>query len=155
MYKPILTALEVGNYVKEVFAEADVYNWRVDDIRPGGATVSMQTGPKDIRPGGTVSGPTMFALADIAAYIITLAHVGRQPLAVTTNLSINFLSKPEPGKLIAEAEMIKLGKRLSVCEIRIYCPSGETGPVSGAYDSPENRLVAHATATYSVPPGRV
>lgn len=141
MNEPVLTAQEVGDYVREVFAEADVYNWKVEEIRPGGATVSMITGPRDIRPGGTVSGPTMFALADIAAYILTLAHVGRQALAVTTNLSINFVNKPDPGKLIAEAELIKLGKRLCVCEIRIFT----------LHDGMK-RLAAHAVATYSVPP---
>lgn len=141
MYEPILTASEVEDYVHEVFSESGVYNWKVDDIRPGGATISMQTGPRDIRPGGTVSGPTMFALADIAAYILTLAHVGKKALAVTTNLSINFLNKPEPGHLVAEAELIKLGKRLCVCEIRLYCE--KVGQM---------QMVAHATATYSVPP---
>lgn len=141
MYQPVLTASEVGDFVREVFSEADVYNWQVQEIGPGSATISMQTGPRDIRPGGTVSGPTMFALADIAAYIITLAHVGRQALAVTTNLSINFVNKPDPGYLVARAELIKLGKRLCVCEVRIF----------SMHDGKE-RLAAHAVATYSVPP---
>ena len=142
--QPILSAREVGDYVHEVFRESDVYNWQVEEVRPGGISVSMKTGTRDIRPGGTVSGPTMFALADIAAYLLTLAHIGKVALAVTTNLSINFLNKPEPGVLHAEGELIKLGKRLSVCEIRIFCESP---------NDPEKRLlVAQASATYSIPP---
>lgn len=142
--KPVLTAQEVSDYVHEVFSEANVYDWQVEDLSEGWISVSLKTGPQDIRPGGTVSGPTMFALADITAYLLTLAHVGRQALAVTTNLNINFINKPLPGTLYAKGEMIKLGKRLAVCEIRIY---------SHAPEHPEEkRLVAHATATYSVPP---
>lgn len=142
--KPVLSAREVGDYVHEVFQESDVYNWQVDEVRPGGISVSMITGSRDIRPGGTVSGPTMFALADITAYLLTLAHIGKVALAVTTNLSINFLNKPVPGTLHAEGELIKLGKRLSVCEIRIYTQSPDK--------ENERLLVAQASATYSVPP---
>ena len=80
----------------------------------------------------------MFMLADLAAYSVILAHIGRVALAVTTNLNINFLMKPEPGPLDATATILKLGKRLVVTDIAIH-DSGE-------------ELVAHATATYSIPP---
>lgn len=86
-----------------------------------------------------MSGPTMFALADISAYLLILAHIGKVALAVTTNLSINFLNKPELGELKAEARLIKLGKRLAVCEVWIHSGDSDT-------------LVAQATATYSIPP---
>ena len=85
-----------------------------------------------------MSGPTMMAMSDFAAYVVILAHIGPQALAVTTNLNINFVAKPE-GDLVAEGRLLKLGKRLSVCEISIHTLNG-------------NLLVAHATATYSIPP---
>ncbi len=91
-----------------------------------------------LRPGGTLSGATMMALADFAMYIAVLSAIGWLPLAVTTNLSINFLKKPAPRDLVAEARLIKLGKRLAVGEIGIRS--------DGADD-----LVAHATSTYSLP----
>ncbi len=100
----------------------------------------MKVNEKHLRPGGTVSGPTMFTLADCASYLIVLAHIGKVALAVTTNLNLNFISKPE-GDLVADATLLKLGKRLAVCEISIRSRA-------------DNALVAHATATYSIPPNR-
>ncbi|RCW85421.1 PaaI family thioesterase [Phyllobacterium bourgognense] len=107
----------------------------------GDGYVSMRLDPSDrhLRPGGTVSGPTLFALADIAAYVAILAQIGPVALAVTTNLNINFLRKPESGPVDAKATILKLGKRLAVVEISMT--SGST-----------SELVAHATATYSIPP---
>lgn len=137
-YQPLMTADEVSAYVSEVFPQSDQYGFQVLDLKPGEIKVGMAIDDSHLRPGGTVSGPTMFALADCAAYLITLAHIGKVALAVTTNLNINFLAKPE-GDLVAEATLLKLGKRLSVCDIAIR---GKT----------DNRLVAHATATYSIPP---
>ena len=139
-YQPVLTAREVSDYVHGVFSESDIYNWHVEAVRPGEISVVMRTSSRDIRPGGTVSGPTMFALADITAYLLILSHIGEVALAVTTNLNINFLNKPEPGELKAEGSLIKLGKRLAVCEIRIRSGVGDT-------------IAALATATYSIPPG--
>jgi uncharacterized protein (TIGR00369 family) len=104
----------------------------------GGCRVRRHFHPKSLRPGGTVSGPIMMALADFAMYLAVLSAIGWVPLAVTTNLSINFLRKPAPRDLIAQARLIKLGKRLAVGEIGIRS--------DGADD-----LVAHATATYSLP----
>jgi len=93
-----------------------------------------------LRPGGTVSGPTMMMLADCAAYVSILAKYGEVPLAVTTNLNINFLRKPQPDRdIVAECALLKAGKRLAVCEILIY---SELDP----------EAVAHVTATYSIPP---
>lgn len=96
-----------------------------------------------LRPGGTVSGPVMMALADAAFYGVILANIGHVPLAVTTNLSINFLRKPGPGDLFCSARTLKIGKRLAVCEATLY--TGDLGP---------GRAVAHATGTYSIPPER-
>jgi uncharacterized protein (TIGR00369 family) len=94
---------------------------------------------KMLRPGGTVSGPTLMALADCAMYVVLLSAIGPVGLAVTTNLSINFLRKGAPGKdVLAAARLMKLGKRLAV---------GEVNLLSGASSDP----IAHVTATYSIP----
>lgn len=137
-YKLTMNAEEVASYVSEVFPQSDDYGFEVVDLAPGKIRIRMPIQDRHLRPGGTVSGPSMFALSDCAAYLITLAHVGKVALAVTTNLNINFLSKPD-GDLVAEAKLLKLGKRLAVCDISILLES-------------DNRLVAHATATYSIPP---
>lgn len=129
---------EVVAYVAEVFPQSDHYGFVVEELLPGRISVSMKIEDRHLRAGGTVSGPSMFALADCAAYYLTLAHVGRVALAVTTNLNINFLSKPD-GDLIAHATLLKLGRRLSVSDISIHLAAND-------------RLVAHATATYSIPP---
>ena len=93
-----------------------------------------------LRPGGTVSGPSMMMLADLTVYAAILNTIGSVVLAVTTNLNINFLRKPEPDKnLVGESKLMKVGKRLIVGEVSIY-----------SENDPE--IVAHATCTYSVPP---
>jgi len=94
-----------------------------------------------LRPGGTISGPTMMELADFAMYVAVFSAIGPQPLAVTTNLNINFLRKPSQSDLIADARLMKIGKRLVVGEVLIY---------SAGSDEP----VAHVTATYSIPQQR-
>lgn len=104
----------------------------------GGCRVRRHFHPKSLRPGGTVSGPIMMALADFAMYLAVLSAIGWVPLAVTTNLSINFLKKPGRRDLLAEARLIKLGKRLAVGEI-------------GIRSAGVAALVAHATSTYSLP----
>ena len=139
-YTLVMDGPEVSSYVSEVFPQSDHYGFRVEQLEPGRIVVGMKISDEHLRPGGTVSGPTMFALADCASYLIVLSHVGKVALAVTTNLNINFLSKPE-GDLKAEARLLKLGKRLAVCDIEIRSRETET-------------LVAHATATYSIPPAR-
>ncbi len=92
-----------------------------------------------LRPGGTVSGPTLMALADFAMYVVLLSAIGPIGLAVTTNLNINFLRKGLPGQdVLAEARLLKLGKRLAV---------GEVNLLSGTSPDP----IAHVTSTYSIP----
>lgn len=137
---PVMSAPEVSAYLDEVFPQikANGDDISVEAVSPGTALVRLHADDKHLRPGGTVSGPTMFMLADLAAYAVILAHIGRVALAVTTNLNINFLMKPEPGPLDANAMILKLGKRLVVTDIAIRDSGGE--------------LVAHATATYSIPP---
>ncbi|MFT5893751.1 MAG: hypothetical protein ACI8VW_000617 [bacterium] len=94
-----------------------------------------------LRPGGTIAGPVMMGLADAALYALVLSRIGPVELAVTTTLSINFLRRPAPGDVIADARMLKLGKRLAVGEVSLFSELG-------GLDDP----VAHVTGTYSIPP---
>jgi uncharacterized protein (TIGR00369 family) len=110
----------------------------IEAVWQGGARVRQAYQPQFIRPGGTISGPTMMTLADFAMYVGLLASIGPVPLAVTTNLNINFLRKPGTSDLIAECRLLKLGKRLAVGEVVIR---------SDGTDEP----VAHVTSTYSIP----
>jgi uncharacterized protein (TIGR00369 family) len=103
-----------------------------------GATVRQGFHPRALRPGGTISGASMMMLTDFTMYVAVLAAVGWVPGAVTTNLNINFLSKPAPRPLEANCRLIKLGRRLAVGEIGIR--------LEGEAD-----LVAHATSTYAIP----
>src|SRR6202040_4173199 len=92
-----------------------------------------------LRPGGTVSGPTLMALADFAMYVVLLSAIGPVGLAVTTSLNINFLRRGAPGQdVLAAARLLKLGKRLAVGEVNLF---------SAAVADP----IAHVTATYSIP----
>jgi len=138
----VMSAEEVTDFLDRAFQqkERDRGRFVVTSITPGEAEIRFEAGDVHLRPGGTVSGPTMFALADVAAYAIVLGHVGPKGLAVTTNLNINFMRKPEPGVLIGKARLLKLGTRLAVTDCEIL--SGESGV-----------MVAHATATYSIPAG--
>jgi uncharacterized protein (TIGR00369 family) len=103
------------------------------------ATCRIAFHQDQVRPGGTLSGPTMMALADTTAYALVLAAVGFKPLAVTTSLSVNFMRKPAQADLLATATMMKLGKALAVMDVAIHSDGDE-------------RLVAHAVVTYSIPP---
>jgi len=110
----------------------------IEAVWDGGCRVRQRFRAASIRPGGTISGPTMMALADFAMYVALLAAIGPVPLAVTTNLNIHFLRKPGRCDLTAEARLLKLGKRLATGEIIIRA-NGAAEPV------------AHATSTYSIP----
>jgi uncharacterized protein (TIGR00369 family) len=92
-----------------------------------------------LRPGGTISGPTLMGLADTVMYVMVLAMIGPVALAVTTNLNINFLRKPAPVDVIAKGRLLKLGSRLAVGEIEMRSVGND-------------EVVAHATVTYSIPP---
>lgn len=112
----------------------------LEDLGAMRVRVRMRVAERHLRPGGTVSGPSMFALADVSVYLATLAMIGPQALAVTTSCSIDFMRKPEAGAdLIAEARILKLGRVLVVGDVMIY---------SQGKDAP----VARASMTYSIPP---
>jgi uncharacterized protein (TIGR00369 family) len=137
----LLSARQVGDLLSREFSQ--VFHAKSDNIIEdawhGGCRIRRRFSEKSLRPGGTISGPTLMGLTDFAMYVAVLASVGPVPLAVTTNLNINFLRKPTPRDLIAKARLIKLGKRLAVGEVEIYCEG-------------EDEMVAHATTTYSIPP---
>ena len=142
--KPVLTAAEVDQFIGEVYPQIWIDDGRVfqiEDITPGRAVVRMFYDDRHLRPGGTISGPAMMALSDLSMWVVVLGHIGRVELSVTTNLNINFLRKPAQVDMLAEARLLKLGKRLAVGDITLY---------SEGVDEP----VAHTTSTYSVPPQR-
>lgn len=112
---------------------------RVEHLEAGKAIIRMPFREDFIRPGGTVSGPVQMALADIVMYAVVMSLIGRVELAVTINLTCNFLRRPRPTDLIGEGQILKLGKRLAVGEVLLYS-EGEPAPV------------AHVTCTYSIPP---
>jgi uncharacterized protein (TIGR00369 family) len=112
--------------------------YHLEAVGPLSARVRMDYHERHLRPGGTISGPSMMALADLALYAAILGQLGPVALAVTTNLSFNFLRKPSQRALIAECRLLKLGKRLAVGEVSMMSEG-------------EAALVCHATGTYSIP----
>lgn len=121
----------------QIHAAGQVFS--VVSVSPGGALMRLATNDSHLRPGGTISGPTLFALADLSAYVTVLAHLGPVPLAVTTSLNIDFLRKPPPAPLLGRSTLLKLGRRLAVMRIAIE-PEDAKGD-----------LLAHAVATYALP----
>ncbi len=114
----------------------------IEQVGNKSAIVKHHVTQADLRPGGTVSGPVMMGLADVALYIAILGEIGIVPLAVTTSLNINFLRKPSAGaNLIAVCKLIKLGRTLAVGEVALYSEGSDD-------------MVAHVTGTYAIPPAR-
>ena len=112
----------------------------VEDVSENKATLRLPVSERNLRAGGTVNGPTMFALADVAFYLALMAMIGPKALAVTTNCSIDFMRKPAAGKdLIGKAQILKLGRVLAVGDVLIYSDGQE-------------KPVARAGMTYSIPP---
>ncbi|HEV2900798.1 MAG TPA: PaaI family thioesterase [Pseudaminobacter sp.] len=140
---PIMTAGEVNELLKSVYPQLnDKFPfYETIDVFPGGCTVRLNADERHLRPGGTVSGPSLFTLADIGGYVCVLSHAGPDALSVTTNLNINFVRKAEVGPIDGHCRILKLGKSLMVFEIDI---------VAG----PDGQTVAQATGTYSIPPKR-
>lgn len=144
MQDPKMTKVEIEQLLGREFPQA--YNGAsgltVDEIWYGGCRVRQGYQERLLRPGGTISGPTLMALADFGMYVAIFSALGPLTLAVTTNLNINFLRKPAQRDLLATATLVKIGGRLVVGEVRITS--------DGAQNADD--LVAHATATYSIPP---
>ncbi len=136
----LMSIAEIDAFLKREFPQIHVHGplYTVEAVGPLTARMRMAYHDSQLRPGGTISGPAMMALADLALYVAILASIGPVGLAVTTNLSINFLRKPAARPLVADCRLLKLGKRLAVGEVSLRC--------EGMDD-----LVAHVTATYSIP----
>ncbi|WP_298836030.1 PaaI family thioesterase [uncultured Roseobacter sp.] len=133
-----VNAEEMMAFIDEVFPQVRG-EFAIDRLDDELLVARLLTGEKHLRPGNTVSGPAMFGLADVAAYMVTMAHIGREALAVTTNCSIDFMRKPVAGAdLLAEARLLKLGQSLSVTDVLIFSEGGD-------------RPVARASLTYSLP----
>ena len=137
-----MTIEAIGTLLHEVFPQAFFpgCGLTIERVDYGDIRVRRRFEEDHLRPGGTVSGPTMMELADFAMYVAVFSAVGPQPLAVTTHLNINFLRKPTRADLIADARLMKVGKRLAVGEVTIFS-DGTSDPV------------AHVTSTYSIPNG--
>lgn len=133
------TATEMAAYLDEVFPQVTGM-FGIDHIGEDMVVMRLLAGEQHLRPGGTVSGPAMFALADVAAYVATMSRIGPVALAVTTHCSIDFMRKPEAGKdILAEGRVLKLGRTLSVIDVLLFS--------EGSHDP-----VAHASLTYAIPP---
>ena len=143
MLAAALSAEDIGKLLEKEFPQAFFpgCGLSIEHIAYGHVRVRRAYQANFIRPGGTISGPTMMELADFAMYVAIFSAIGAVPLAVTINLNINFLRKPAQSDLIAEARLMKVGKRLAVGEVAIR---------SDGQDEP----VAHVTSTYSIPPYR-
>lgn len=135
-----LTIPELQGFLAEVFPQIGA-RFAVVEMEPMRLRVRMEAAEADLRPGGTVSGPALFMLADCAFYMAVLAMIGREALAVTTSCAIDFMRKPAPGGLEAEARILKLGRVLAVGDVLIRSDA-VAGPV------------ARASLTYSIPPRR-
>lgn len=135
------TIPEMEAFLDEVFPQVRGM-FGIDVMDEDRLVMRLHANERHLRPGGTVSGPAMFSLADVAAYVATMARIGSEALTVTTHCSIDFMRKPEAGRdVLAEARLLKLGRSLSVTDVLLYSEG-----------SPEP--VAHASLTYSIPPAR-
>jgi uncharacterized protein (TIGR00369 family) len=136
---PVLDAAGVNALLRKAFpGAAPVAFPTVTEVAPGRVKVVAPYRDGLLRPGGVISGPTLMSLCDTAAYALVLAHIGDQLMAVTSSLTMNFLRGAAPGDLHAEAEMLRLGRRNAVCDVRLWTQAPD-------------RLAAHATVTYAIP----
>ena len=136
-----MTVEDIEHVIDTQFPQARELGWILESAGEGRARLRLPIEERHLRPGPSVSGPTVMALVDAAMYFALLAKIGPTLLAVTTNLNINFMRGVAGGELVVDAEILKLGRRLVVGQVSVRA-NGE----------PE--LVAHATVTYSVPPPR-
>lgn len=135
---PVMTRDDLSVFLATHFPQAMGFD--IDRVTPEGMVLRLRVTDADLRAGGTVSGPAMFGLADVAMYLAIISRIGEVPLAVTTNASIDFLRKPAAGvDLLGEARLLKLGRRLAVGDVLVFS-DGQAEPV------------ARAGLTYSIPP---
>lgn len=136
---PAMTPADLHKFLDEHFPQAADLDLRIEHLDDTTIRVRLPTNEKHLRPGGTVSGPTLVWLVDLSFYLLIMGRLGPVAMAVTTNLNINFMRKPEPADLLGEGRLMKLGRSLAVGDFTIWS-EGKKDPV------------AHATVTYSIPP---
>ena len=137
----VMTAAELQGFLAQEFAQV-AEDFLVERADGAGVCLRLRVQDKHLRPGGTVSGPAIFALADVAMYLAILSRIGPVALAVTTNCSLDFMRKPAAGvDMLAEARVLKLGRSLAVGDVMLFS-KGMAEPV------------ARAGLTYSIPPAR-
>ncbi|HTO20820.1 MAG TPA: PaaI family thioesterase [Pseudomonas sp.] len=134
-----MSAHEVQTLIRAGVPMAEDIDLRIERVDGERALARVPFNGRLVRPGGTLSGPVQMALADTAMYAVVLGALGRVEMAVTSHLNINFLAKPAPVDLLAEARILRLGRRQAVCEVSLFS-AGQ-----------ENVLVAHVTGTYALP----
>ncbi len=139
--KVLMDAPSLEQFIDRVFPAAREFGFVIDRADADGVQVSLPINAGHLRPGGTISGPTLMTLADTAMYLAVLSRVGPEALAVTTSLNMNFLRRPQASRIVCTCRLLKLGKRLAVGDTLIHC-EGQPDPV------------AQATVTYSIPPAR-
>jgi uncharacterized protein (TIGR00369 family) len=132
-----LTAEEIVEFLEEVYP-GSIEHFTIEDVQPMRARIRMPFEPWRLRPGGTISGPSLMALADTAMWVALLAMIGRVPLSVTSHLDIDFLRKPAPADVIAHTTLHKVGRRLAVGDVLMYS-DGEDAPC------------ARSSVTYAIP----
>ena len=133
-----MTAQQVEDLIQTGFAAKTPF-MKIDELQPGRVRVRIPYRESMLRPGRVLSGPALFTAADIAMYALVLAHIGPQLMAVTSSLNMNFVSKAQPGDILADCRMLKLSRRLAVMEVSLYS--------SAAPDT----LVTHVTGSYALP----
>jgi len=132
----VSTKTEIVEFLGREFPQSKC---TVEEVGDASATVKHRIGSEELRPGGTVSGPVLMAVADVALYVAILGKIGIVPLTVTTSLTVNFLRKPSPNRsIVGVCKLLKVGRSLTVGEVALYSEG-----------SPE--MVAHAVGTYSIP----
>jgi len=139
MSAPVLDAAQLDEFLAREFPQVRD-QIRIEDIAPMRARMRLLCDDRHLRPGGTVSGPSIMLLADVTFYIAILGMIGPEALTVTTNMSLNFLRKPAKEDLLCDARILKLGRRLVTGDCLLYSASG----------SPD-KPVAQATVTYARP----
>ena len=136
-----LTCSEINAFLRREFPQIFLHGeiFTVDEIGAGTSVMRMAYHESQLRPGGTISGPAMMQLADVAIWVALLGAIGEVPLAVTTNLTINFMRKPEPRALIATCRMMKIGKRLAVGEATLTADGSDEAVAHAVASVPDDR----------------
>jgi uncharacterized protein (TIGR00369 family) len=134
---PVIDAGEISDFLQEVFPGAmDLF--AIEAVGDMTARVRMLFSEQRLRPGGTISGPSLMTLADTGVWVALLAQIGRVALSVTSHLDIDFLRKADPGDVIGDVRLLKVGRKLAVGTVTMF----------SEHDA---RPVAHASVTYAIP----